>query len=155
MSQRSFSAKALLMGAAFGLTIAFSAAQASFADTAALEAFGGKPGLDRVASDFVDALVKDPQIGSFFSSAEPKRLKAMLADQFCEELSGPCKYTGVDMKTIHSSFDIRMEHFNRLVEVLQDAMDKNNVPFSAQNKLLEQLAPMYKDMINNGDAKKK
>jgi hemoglobin len=36
--------------------------------------------------------------------------------------------------------------FNALVEDLQKAMDKNDVPFHAQNRLLAKLAPMYRDI---------
>ena len=33
-----------------------------------------------------------------------------------------------------------------LVQQFQFAMDKHNVPFSAQNKLLAKLAPMYREI---------
>ena len=39
-------------------------------------------------------------------------------------------------------------NFNALVEVLQQSMDAQGIPFSAQNKLLAQLAPMHRDIIN-------
>jgi hypothetical protein len=38
--------------------------------------------------------------------------------------------------------------FNALVEDLQHAMDKNHIAFCAQNKLLEQLAPTHRKIIN-------
>ena len=40
------------------------------------------------------------------------------------------------------------EAFFALVESLQKAMDKQNVPFSAQSKLLAILAPMHRDIVN-------
>ena len=33
------------------------------------------------------------------------------------------------------------------IEALQDAMDKHDVPFRAQNKLLALLAPMHRDIV--------
>ena len=41
---------------------------------------------------------------------------------------------------------VNREAFNALVEQFQFAMDKHNVPFSAQNKMLAKLAPMYREI---------
>jgi hemoglobin len=43
--------------------------------------------------------------------------------------------------------DITKGNFNALVEVLQTSMDAKKIPFSAQNRLLAQLAPMHRDII--------
>ena len=50
-------------------------------------------------------------------------------------------------RRFHANLAINRENFNALVEQLQFAMDKNNVPFRAQNKLLAVLAPMHRDII--------
>lgn len=125
--------------------------QAQTADMAAFEAFGGKEGIDKVVADFVTLIFENPHIGPFFKDSSPERLRKTLAEQFCAELSGPCKYTGQGMKQVHARFDIRREHFNVLVEELQVAMNRQGVPFWAQGKLLARLAPMYRDIIDNGD----
>ncbi len=41
---------------------------------------------------------------------------------------------------------MRKHKSNALVEQFQYAMDKHNVPFSAQNELLAKLAPMYRQI---------
>jgi hemoglobin len=61
-------------------------------------------------------------------------------------LDGGCKYTGRDMKSAHADMKVNRAAFNALVEDFQLAMDKHNVPFSSQNKLLAKLAPMYRDI---------
>lgn len=145
----SLSARNLASGlliAAVALTAPLSLAKAS----GAFEAFGGTAGIQKVTDDFVDLLYKDPRIDPFFKDTNERRLRRTLAEQFCVELEGPCTYSGRDMKSSHKGFDIRMEHFNGLVEVLQVAMDRNDVPFWAQNKLLAKLAPMYRDIVGNG-----
>lgn len=140
----------LLKIACIGL-LALSPLSVSAADTAAFDAFGGKAGLDRLTADLVPTLFDSPEIGVFFKDSNPDRIRQMLAEQFCVELSGPCRYTGIDMRKSHARFDIRTEHFNILVELLQEAMDRQGVPFWAQNKLLARLAPMHKDIINNAE----
>lgn len=111
--------------------------------------FGDKPGLVSIMDDFMANLLADERTKPFFAKADQTRVKAMLVDQFCMLLDGPCKYTGHDMDAAHSGMPIYTSHFNALVEDLQLAMDKHNVPFSSQNKLLAKLAPMHRVVIQN------
>ena len=117
-----------------------------------LKAFHGKEGLVRITSDLVDRNVADPRIKDIFATADLLRLKRTLAEQFCYILAGPasqggCDYTGKDMTVSHKDQGITPRDFNALVENLQWAMDKEGVPFSAQNKLLAKLAPMSRQAI--------
>jgi hemoglobin len=116
-------------------------------DPDTFKAFGEKPGLVRIMDDFMVNLLADPRTKPSFENVDQKRVKAQLVDQFCEILRGPCKYGGAAMKPMHANLNIDREAFNALVEALQIAMDKNNVPFGAQNKLLAILAPMHRDIV--------
>jgi hemoglobin len=109
--------------------------------------FGEKAGLVKIMDDFMVNLLNDPRTKPYFEKADQARIKEQLVDQFCQILNGPCEYKGARMKPIHSNLGINRENFNALVEQLQFAMDKNNVPFRAQNKLLAVLAPMHRDII--------
>jgi hemoglobin len=109
--------------------------------------FGGKEGLTRIMDDFMVNLLADARTAPFFKDVDQARVKDKLVEQFCDILNGGCKYAGAAMKPIHSQLNINREHFNALVEQLQLAMDKNRVPFRAQNKLLAVLAPMHRDII--------
>ena len=97
--------------------------------------------------DFVNRVVKDPRIGSHFKEVKPAALKQSLTDQICQLSGGPCQYEGADMKSAHADMDIHKGHFNALVEVLQTAMDAQDIPFAQQNRLLALLAPMHRDII--------
>lgn len=112
--------------------------------TETFQAFGGKEGLVKIMDDFMVGLVADPRTKPFFDNNKQAFIKAMLVEQMCELMNGGCKYPGRDMKTAHANMKVNREAFNALVEQFQFAMDKNNVPFSAQNKLLAKLAPMYR-----------
>jgi hemoglobin len=111
------------------------------------DVFGGKQGLVTLMNDFMDDLMADKRTRSFFQNADRDHIKAELVDQFCVILDGPCNYTGKDMATAHRNLGIDKADFNALVEDLQLAMNKNNIPFRAQNKLLAKLAPMHKQVI--------
>ena len=114
--------------------------------TETFQAFGGKEGLVKIMDDLMIGLVADPRTKPFFDNNKQTFIKAMLVEQMCELMNGGCKYPGRDMKTAHASMKVNREAFNALVEQFQFAMDKHDVPFSAQNKLLAKLAPMYRDI---------
>lgn len=109
--------------------------------------FGEKPGLVKLMDDFMVRLLADPRTGPHFKEAKQQRLKEQLVEQFCQVTGGPCTYKGADMKTAHRDFDIKKSDFNALVEVLQQSMDAQGIPFRAQNQLLAQLAPMHREVI--------
>lgn len=112
-----------------------------------LEQFGGREGLDRIMDTFMVGMLADAELGPFFVNADQGRVKRQLAEQFCVILGGDCTYSGRDMKTSHAGMGVDRRHFNRLVEVLQDAMKTHGVPFSAQNRLLAKLAPMHREVV--------
>jgi hemoglobin len=114
--------------------------------TETFEAFGGKAGLVNIMDDFMIGLVADPRTKPFFDNNKQVFIKAMLVEQMCALMNGGCQYAGRDMKTTHANMKVNREAFNALVEQFQLAMDKHQVPFSAQNKLLAKLAPMYRDI---------
>ena len=116
-------------------------------DAGIFKEFGEKAGLAAIMDDFMVNLLKDPRTRSSFENSDQKHIKEQLVDQFCFILNGPCEYKGAKMKPIHANVGVNRESFNALVEQLQFAMDKNNVPFRAQNKLLAVLAPMHRDII--------
>jgi len=118
------------------------------ADDSLYQAFGGQAGLTRLMDDFMTRLLADARMNPFFKDTDQKHIKAELVTQFCMVSGGPCKSTGPNMKRAHDALDISKSDFNALVEVLQQAMDAQNIPFTAQNRMLAQLAPMHRDIVN-------
>jgi hemoglobin len=115
--------------------------------------FGGKAGLVTLMDDFMDTLMKDERTRPFFEPVDRVKVKALLVEQVCHILNGGCAYTGRDMALTHAKLGIKQEDFYALVEDLQIAMDKNRIPFSAQNKLLAALAPQSRDIVYKEPAK--
>ena len=137
----------LLIAVLAALTFTSTFAVAEEATSGLMADFGGKPGLVKVVDDLMINLLAEPKTKESFINTDQKRIKSMLVDQFCEVLGGGCKYTGKTMAQSHSGLDIKRGEFNSLVESLRTAMDKNNVPTRAQNKLLALLAPMHRDIV--------
>lgn len=108
---------------------------------------GGMSGIENIVDDFLIRLGSDPRISGHFIDADPVRLREKLIEQFCAESGGGCEYTGDSMKDSHAGMNITHTDFNALVEDLVAAMEAQDVSVSAQNRLLKQLAPMSKDII--------
>jgi hemoglobin len=127
------------------LIASFACMNAQAGDTL-YEQFGEKEGLAKIVDDLYLNVLADPRTAPYFEDAPVRRIKPKLVEQFCVLLDGPCEYTGRPMKRTHEGHAIDRAAFDALVEDLQTAMDKNGVPFRAQNKLLAKLAPMYRDV---------
>jgi len=139
--------RALLLGAALLAGTAQAQTTAARDDTL-YQQLGAQPGLTKLMDDFMTRLLADPRMGPFFKDVDHQHVKEELVTQFCEVSGGPCKRKGPDMKKAHSGMDITKSNFNALVEVLQQSMDAQGIPFTTQNKLLAKLAPMHRDIIN-------
>lgn len=111
------------------------------------DAFHGKEGIVRIMDDFVPRIVADPRIGEHFKDTNLDRLKIMLVNQVCYLVGGPCKYEGRDMTEVHAGLGLTNADFNALAEDLQISMDKEKVPFAAQNRLIAKLAPMQRVIV--------
>jgi hemoglobin len=109
--------------------------------------FGGQTGMTSLVDKFVNHVLEDKRIADYFATANIPKLKQQLAIQFCQELDGPCKYTGLDMKKTHSDLGVTKSAFNSLAEDLIWAMNEQNIPLPAQNALIAKLAPMERDVV--------
>ena len=131
---------------AVSLLSAFSVA-AHAADDSLFLALGSKPGIASLMGDFVGRLKTDDRIGRYFKDVKPAALAESLTDQICKVSGGPCDYEGAPMNKAHQDLEIDRAAFNRLVEVLQDAMNAKGIAFGDQNRLLARLAPMHRDIV--------
>jgi hemoglobin len=111
------------------------------------QAFGEAEGTRRIVEETVRLSVEDPRIADIFKSRDLVRLRRTLFEQFCYILGGGCAYTGRDMKAAHKDMGLQVADLNALIEHLQVAMRRENVPFHAQNRLLAKLAPMKRNVI--------
>ena len=123
------------------------AGTAPFEGAEMLAAFHGTAGIGRVVDDLVEHVQTDSRISEIFKASDFVRLRRTLKEQFCYILNGGCNYTGRDMKMVHADHGVTVAEFNALVELLQEAMDREGVAFGAQYRFLAKLAPMKRDAV--------
>lgn len=119
----------------------------AFAQDTLFADLGGQPGIDRIIDASVDTYLADPRLAPIFAESNMDRVRAELKVQFCQVAGGGCVYKGHDMVAAHKGLHLTNVNFNALVEDLQDAMEKLDVPFATQNRLLARFAPMQHQVV--------
>lgn len=109
---------------------------------------GGQTGVEAIVDGFITEISFDQEIYPFFKDSDIGRLREKLIEQFCMLANGPCEYTGDTMADVHAGMNITSGQFNRTVELLQASMDKNDIPFTVQNRLVKLLAPMRPEIYH-------
>jgi hemoglobin len=117
-------------------------------------ALGELPGIERLVGDFIPRLKRHPRLAAHFRDVKAGPFQEALSEQICWLAGGPCTFQGralrdmrADMRGVHADLKIDQADFNALVEVLQDAMDAQGIPFAQQNRLLALLAPMHREIV--------
>ena len=111
------------------------------------EQIGGQAGLEKVSDAFIDEIQYDKQILAFFLDTNIDRFREKFIEHFCVHLDGPCTYTGDNMLQVHQGMNITEADFNRVVELLINAMTKVGISHTVQNQVLARLAQMRVDII--------
>ena len=117
-------------------------------DDSLYQQLGEREGIANVVEDLLYLIVDDDRINQQFKGMDVDQFHHNLTDQLCELSGGPCTYTGREMRELHSDMAITDTQFNALAENLILAMEKNDIPTGAQNRLIKQLVPLYPDIRN-------
>ncbi len=116
--------------------------------TSLYQQLGGESGLERLVDNFIEQIAYDERIFPFFAQANVERFRSQFIQHICDLSDGPCQYTGDSMIDIHTGMSISEADFNRLVELLIDAMEATEIPYPVQNRLLARLAPLRSEIIH-------
>ena len=117
-------------------------------DDSLYQQLGEREGIANVVEDLLYLIVEDDRINQQFKGMDVAQFHHNLTDQLCELSGGPCTYTGREMRELHSDMAITDTQFNALAENLILAMEQNDIPTGAQNRLIKRLLPLYPDIRN-------
>lgn len=133
---------------AFTICLVFINACSSFNQSKSIyKELNGMAGIHSIVDSFVYLVAKDPDIFPYFAKASVTHFKEGFSTHLCYVSGGPCAYEGDSMVDIHTGMQINEAHFNKVVEILISAMQKNDIDYQTQNRLLAKLAPFRKDVI--------
>nr|WP_194866680.1 group 1 truncated hemoglobin [Pseudoalteromonas sp. PPB1] len=108
---------------------------------------GGQAGLERLVDLFIQQIGHDKAILPYFAKANVSHFRQGFITHLCDTLDGPCEYQGDSMVQIHTGMQITEADFNRVVELLINAMTEAGIAHTTQNHVLSRLAPLRSEMI--------
>jgi hemoglobin len=124
--------------------------QAAQGQKSLYQRLGGYDALAAVSDDFLGRLASDPQMGRFFvglSTDSKVRVRQHIVDFLCVATGGPCKYTGRDMKTVHTGLNITEADWNQMVKLLGQTFDKFNIPEKERADVVGAVAGLKGDIV--------
>ncbi|MBQ0833910.1 group 1 truncated hemoglobin [Marinobacter sp.] len=131
-----------------GLVLSGCQSRPSEPDNSLYLQLGERSGIADVVEDLLYLIVADERINHQFKGINVAQFHRHLTDQLCELSGGPCTYSGRGIREAHSAMGITNTQFNALAEDLILAMEANQIPTAAQNRLIKQLLPLYPDIRN-------
>jgi hemoglobin len=125
------------------------------------ERLGGEKNVRKVVEDFMALEHADPKV-DFFRGGKRKmteeqlaELKQKLVEFISQAAGGPLKYAGKSMKEAHKGMAITEAQFDALVVDLKTALDKNGVKPADRDAVLEAVATMRRDIVEEKTGPKK
>lgn len=141
----------IIAGAGIGAILLFKPAFA--ADPTLYQRLGGYDAVAAVTDDFLGRLESDDKLGRFFvglSDDSAARVRQHIVDLVCAEAGGPCKYTGRDMKVVHTGLGITKEDWDQSARLFGETLDKFKVPEQERKDLGAIIGPLEKDIVEGG-----
>lgn len=120
------------------------------------ERLGGEASIAAVVDDFVDRAAKNLRI-NFARKGTAKewqatpensaRVRRSLTQFICANTGGPHKYTGGNMKTVHTGMKITNAEFDAAAEDLAASLDHFGVKRKEKDELMKIVASTRKDIV--------
>lgn len=92
--------------------------------------YGGHVGVRTLVENFLTNVASDPNIGSFFDTADMERLEFLLVELIGEHLGGYLFYSGMDIDLAHASMCLTNGDFDDFVGNMVYTMDAMEIPYS-------------------------
>lgn len=107
----------------------------------------GRAGLTRIVDSFIYQIGNDEQVLHYFEHSDINHFREGFITHMCMLVEGPCTYEGDSMVDIHTGMHITEKDFNRVVDLLVNAMQEQNINQSIQNEILSRMAPLRSEII--------
>lgn len=108
---------------------------------------GGNETIQKIASHFVDEIGNDEIIVKYFEKHNVDRFQEAFSIHLCSLIDGPCAYKGDNLREVHRGMNITERDFNRIVDLLINAMRKADLTHRERNRILAKIAPFRKEVI--------
>lgn len=115
---------------------------------------GGRPQIDRIVSEFIDALfantqlnTQNPKVAAGHARVDIRQLKSKVGDVFSELAGGPKRYQGRSMRMVHAPLDITDADWDIAAAVFAEALLRLGVPNPERDELLAAVGSTKADIV--------
>lgn len=109
---------------------------------------GGLSGIEDFVDVFIAEIGSSDSIRPFFEDTNLDRFREKQIEHLCHLSGGPCTYTGDSMVDSHKGMGVNEAHFNDLVDLVIQAMNKMGYSVATRNRLLARLAPLRNEILD-------
>ncbi len=109
----------------------------------------------QVSTAIVDATTKaaaeHPKLKKAFAKTTGPKLEAFkknMNDFLCEQMKGPCKYEGKDMRAAHKGMGATEAQWEAFVEVFVKALTDGGVGEAERDEILDLITPLHDEVLN-------
>lgn len=109
------------------------------------ERLGGKPGVARISSEFVDVLMADKrllanaQIAEIAKKTDKPKTKNLLTERICKDTGGPCKAPYPVIQNPPKDMKLKTMEWFFVMQDANTALDRAKVPLQEQKELIGML----------------
>ncbi|MGI9402294.1 MAG: group I truncated hemoglobin [Rhizobiaceae bacterium] len=96
-------------------------------DQSLFDKYGGFSNISKVVMTFYDAVLDSDEIGPFFDDIDMAKMVDHQTKFVASLLGGPAAYTDGQLRTMHARLDITHDHFDELLVILREALEKHGV----------------------------
>ena len=111
------------------------------------ERLGGEAGVTRLASDLLDAHLKNPVISQRYVDTDVATAEKGAAEFFITGTGGPNVYKGKDMVGTHRGMNISNDEFVAVLDDVIVALDKNAIGQREKEEVLYIFFSMKNDVV--------
>ncbi len=115
------------------------------------EKVGGPEKLASIVGATTKAAMEHPKLKKAFAKTTGPKLEAFkksMNDFLCEQMKGPCKYEGKDMRAAHKGMGVTEAQWEAFVEVFVKALTDGGVGDAERDEILDLITPLHDEVLN-------
>lgn len=108
---------------------------------------GGQHGVEQIVDDFYNRILADDTVNKFFAHTDMQKQRHHQAAFISYALGGPEDYTGRSMEKAHTGLNLHLEHFNAIVQHLDESLATQGVSPEDIQTVLGRVATLKESIL--------
>ncbi|BAZ11821.1 globin GlbN [Calothrix sp. NIES-4071] len=115
--------------------------------TTLYEQLGGQRAIEEIVDNFYNRVLADDTVNKFFAHTDMKKQRHHQAAFISYALGSPEHYTGRSMEKAHTGLNLQPEHFNAIVQHLDEALTAHGLSSKDVHAVLDRVATLEQAIL--------